>query len=1529
MPNIRRTFIKGVMNKDVDERLLDDGFFRHAENIIINTSEGNNVGAIEKCLSNKKLTSIGFAEDVDTLGTYVDNAKSKLYWWVTTKNSCLVFEYDYNSKVLYTLLEDSRREEDRVLNLQRNNLITGITKIVSETPGKDLLLWTDNNMEVCCINIERAKKYGANGFEKEDIYLIKKPPYEGPRILMTFDESFSNNIEDKFVAFAYRYKYLDGEYSALSSFSNYAFEPIGQLIDFDTNDNQGMKNRYNAVMVYFSTGDKRVKEIQLLAKESNSNTVYIVETFNKEKESWGDNQEKNILYSNNKLYKVLPEKELFKNFDNVPRKAGALTTISNRLVLGNYTEGYDLKDVNNKPIQVDFNVELNSSKVDVIQKLDYYCVNNNFLIYFIDYKKGNTINFNIDFVSTSNNTEVNFSFVGNLDFILQRDVYTALNLRTDEDFIQFIEEFNRLIKQELRYTTESNKNIDITTYPELIISTENSYLKLSISDIVYKLDGISYSRSFVFNNSTMATSYIIAKGRTLKSNRGYEAAIVYEDEYKRSSTALTCLKNTVFIPHSHSDSINSIRMRINNKAPYWAKTFRVAIKTPLLTFETIVISRYYADGPYTWCRLEGDNKDKVKENDVLVLKKDGLKINHDIINVKVLEKKYQESDFIKGNQDNKGNNIIEEAGTYIKIKPQGFVMNESSYGINQDEKSNTNKSSGNYPSVNLDLFYADNKPLPLPVGSYVYLWIRSSHKPDSGWQESVFEKTYNINIEGYDILRWYQDNIENRDLWGVGNGANNYRGNIWLQNNLLHIRGTKRAMSGGRNGYLDAKIVIRINDGYYVFETNPKKDIDTELFYLSPKTYRIENGFHIGDTSQNEESAAILNCDFFNSFCLGDGIESYKIKDQFNANALNIDLTPISTSTEEYAEVIRYADLTYSEPFVESTGLNGLNSFNQSLLNWKELDKQYGSIVKILGREGNLLVMQKDKIGQVLFGKDTMYNADGTSNVAKVPYILGEYQPYAGEYGMSHPESFEQDGNRVYWVDAKRGNVLRLSINGISPITYGMEGWFKKTLNEYYGAKIVGGIDPYNNMYNISIGDKPSLPVIVDCGFVFNIYKQKEPFIYEFKLNDLTGDAIINFNIYDGAATIECIYKGFNYVKSNIQGPDYILIPIPEISNDRILVKITPVGGEISFDISHSCPIGKELRVRQIILADKTLLNKNTTSGYKWSNSSLFKNNNLFSQEEVIIDTEQIGTEGLGMFPKNNSEVSVFSMQDASNNVVFNPKWNRIGYLISPPIKQGANEIADLSTKLEVVKEPNVYYPSYKGKFDFTRISILDQLYIVWDYRYIGGEVEVPIVNSLEFNSGWEFLIKQTLEAAYVSTLEVESKEKESDSWDKKEVLLPLDINVNQRIVFDYFDLEKDYLVRFRFKTHHNELSEWVESLVESNYKTIKAPSELTYEKIGGGTTVDITYKSDLDQLLLVTHSEILIKEEENQKWSDVIINKVFDINGVQKYTFEDLNKYKNYNVKVRFITKNNASEWSNILIEGIEHPDVPNTETV
>jgi hypothetical protein len=51
-------------------------------------------------------------------------------------------------------------------------------------------------------------------------------------------------------------------------------------------------------------------------------------------------------------------------------------------------------------------------------------------------------------------------------------------------------------------------------------------------------------------------------------------------------------------------------------------------------------------------------------------------------------------------------------------------------------------------------------------------------------------------------------------------------------------------------------------------------------------------------------------------------------------------------------------------------------------------------LFKINGVDTNLQVFQEDKDSQVFYGKDVLYNADGTSNLTKTDDVLGVQDTY-------------------------------------------------------------------------------------------------------------------------------------------------------------------------------------------------------------------------------------------------------------------------------------------------------------------------------------------------------------------------------------------------------------------------------------------------------------------------------------------------------------------------------------------------------
>jgi hypothetical protein len=104
-----------------------------------------------------------------------------------------------------------------------------------------------------------------------------------------------------------------------------------------------------------------------------------------------------------------------------------------------------------------------------------------------------------------------------------------------------------------------------------------------------------------------------------------------------------------------------------------------------------------------------------------------------------------------------------------------------------------------------------------------------------------------------------------------------------------------------------------------------------------------------------------------------------------------------------------------------------------------------------------------------------LFNADGNSNLLSSNRFLGTVQPFRGKFGISkNPESFAAESFRAYFTDKQRGAVLRLSLDGLTPISQaGMSDWFRDNLPKY--DTLYGSYDSYSGDYNVSIFNQVSL----------------------------------------------------------------------------------------------------------------------------------------------------------------------------------------------------------------------------------------------------------------------------------------------------------------------------------------------------------------------------------------------------------------------------------------------------------------------
>jgi len=712
-------FYAGRMNKDLDERFIKDGEYIDALNIRIGSTELGaatnsdlgSIGAIENTKGNTSLTNIQYvSSDAKCIGAYEDSTNETIYWFVTSTDADLVLSYNVNTSFTeYHLISLS---SNPILNFDSKYLINGINKI------DDLLFWTDNLNPPRRINV--TKTY--TNFDDSDISVIVAPPMSSPEVSLYDSGGDENYVLEKFLSFSYRYKYDDGEYSALSQFSDIAFEPRQFELDYNNFENLGMTNSFNSIIIKFNTGPRQVVGIDICFKSSDSNIINVIEKFDKKKEEWLDNDpNQSLVFTNRKIYTVLLESELLRLYDNVPRIAKAQTSIGNRIMYGNYVDGYDVGEINYSlevisknaaedtlnvtygtgiPYTIDStttkNIPLSMLNIDLTGKSlkkDYVLIINFEIIH--DSYSGDPAFNTTESPGPGDANDFSYAFI----FVLSKDYNSVFEMATSQEFIDAVSTHKPYAD-----ATKGNSLTDVYnrdkvgkpddgTYPQwddidsgitsiggafLIDANPGSNI-IGIQCPAVKFETefptgtFLYAYQYFKNSVTDAFFTKLGAKKSLHSNRDYELAIVYMDNYLRSSTALVDTNNTTYIGPDNSDSINNIRATIYSIPPDWATKYKFVLKQSVSSYETVYSGLFFPDtAEEIWFKLEGENRQKVTENQTLIVKSDTDGIVNNLIETTILDLVSQPNNFISGNKNVGGSEIIEPAGLYMKLRPSGF-----------------------------------------------------------------------------------------------------------------------------------------------------------------------------------------------------------------------------------------------------------------------------------------------------------------------------------------------------------------------------------------------------------------------------------------------------------------------------------------------------------------------------------------------------------------------------------------------------------------------------------------------------------------------------------------------------------------------------------------------------------------------------------------------------------------------------------------------------------------------------------------
>ena len=832
---------------------------------------------------------------------------------------------------------------------------------------------------------------------------------------------------------------------------------------------------------------------------------------------------------------TIPSDQLLRNFDAVPKKAIAQEVQANRLMLANYTQDYNLIDSGNNKITNVEGVISRASQAGSygssfesantlwaamdsslgIQLIDtptsssgrYFSLS---LPLSIEYDPGN----NFDGVSQYHYTVPQdgtytvkaYAFVKGYKYTEPGSLYyeprdTRLSIAevdTDPSSAREYVPFS-----EVAFT---NRNHPLEDFGDFYLNgfqydyfwlNEEEVWGITIEEVQVQLEagkkyGLFVSSTVeghpefedlaVYNGKLEVTAAPYAvntlpvqKGKlSVKSDRDYNLGVVYRDYLGRETSVLTHESMDINVPKNASAYQNKIRAKIISNPPRWAKTFKFFIKENISKYHNLVLESALLAGntDYAYLAFNSADSSKLKTGDYINLKKkhgvstpvvstdaswrviakmgdiegdDLAPVPADIIseisNTQGLffaKVRYDAAfaTYIANFEDAADNTLISPGsnnGAVFETKPINSVDNELYYEIESAK------------AIYLD---AENVSLNIKVGSQV---STEANVASILTQPGVYVKS----VQG----------ATSRGTSQVSNGCSD----AYCAVELCDFSGVTVVSD------VNIEVSAETSDKYFNFLH------EDGYVFRAPLGKSVSIGDNTIYLKAFDHAKFRHTLNWSNCVAFGNGVESDTIRDDFNNTELFAYLAggkqsgfKSSITLSEYKEFTEKNKIIFSELYNSTTNSNGFNEFLMSKNIVKEISPDYGSIQKLFSRDDDLVTLCEKKCTRVLSKKDALFNADGQEQLLSTDKVLGQSIPFSGDYGISkNPESFVSDEYRAYFTDKARGAVLRLSRDGLTPISNeGLRDWFNDHMIS--SQALVGSFDGNKEEYNLTLHEVTS-----------------------------------------------------------------------------------------------------------------------------------------------------------------------------------------------------------------------------------------------------------------------------------------------------------------------------------------------------------------------------------------------------------------------------------------------------------------------
>jgi len=940
-------------------------------------------------------------------------------------------------------------------------------------------------------------------------------------------------FEFKFPRFGYRWKYEDNQFSSFSPFTEVVFLPSKFDYNGKKGFNEGMANTIRLINIfdpalYTNATDFQnkvtdlipddVEKIEILYKETNNPAIYIVDEIDPLDlvyATWEGYKIESEL-----IYKIVQSNQILRPWDNVPRKAKAQEIVGNRLVYGNYLQNYTLNTT----------VKLNaSSRVSSAKSTNIYSTSVKSdriyqagVVFKDEYGRETPVftskdaYINIPKTSSGRANQIAVQGVNappqgftHYKYFIKDLAGEYYNLAAERIYPS-----NDGVSTWLAFPSSERNKVSEDDYLILkkghnssvpIISANNKYRILSIKNEappeITEKRVIAMSTTIAFGATYGSYTPAVTETSGGTPSKGNTVFLIAQEKVNGASTfsngageeLQATLKAGVYIKFTSNIGSSNYYKVLRTELTGGQDSMKVYLST---AFGADIDFLYEADGSGDLRSAPGG----VAGGDEILI----YEVDTDTNNAKYqgfFFAKIEANQVLLENVFQDENLVGIDSHTILgfpNLDPPNAAtqqITDASFDMPYDDTTNTFLSiwgGGVSPARGYDKTFYNGGLLGASAGDFPAYNNNMPEFADATgdtvwdivpemklWSEALGTTPEELPLNFWDSLKTEgtklkfsnHDTVYTIEEVRIYTQQFNFFGRNYDLFQRLYIKFDKPLEQTvnpnflGGDEFISISILGLAEDSDYpsnnpaVFETEPKELADLNIYYEASDAFPIAE-------YNNTKTLTWHNC-----FAFGNGVESNRIRDDFNAAFIDKGTKASAVLEEPYEEERRATGLIYSGIYNSNSGLNNLNQFIQAEKITKDLNPVYGSIQKLHARDTNLVTLCEDKCLRILANKDALFNADGNANLTSTNNVLGQAVPFNGEFGISkNPESFASYGYRAYFSDKKRGVVLRLSMDGLTEISNkGMSDYFYDNLKA--ATTVLGSYDIYSDTYTLTLNN--------------------------------------------------------------------------------------------------------------------------------------------------------------------------------------------------------------------------------------------------------------------------------------------------------------------------------------------------------------------------------------------------------------------------------------------------------------------------